>query len=758
MSTTNKERLMRTLLSCVFFFSGFASLIYQVVWQRLLTMHYGIGSISTTLIVGIYMAGLGIGSWVGGLLAERFKKLVELYFWVELGIGAFGIFSLSFIDMLGRQTAGSSYFLSGVYMFVFLCIPTFLMGITLPLLTKIFSRFSKDFIGNVSFLYFINTIGASIGALISSYVLISMWGMDTAVYLAVVIDFILALLIWISSRLMKVSIESPYIVDEAFKRDGGLGHWAYLVIFITGFLAMGYEILWYRLIGVLVKDSPYAFSTILSVYLLGVALGSLTVNRRLARHPETNRKNLFFLIQFLIGFYIISSLTAFYFLTKNTGFSQIVQLSFKNYLHPDPILLNYLPRHLPPFSIIYSYLDIFFWPFLFLFIPTFLMGAGFPLASSLAVTRENEEGKTVGMVYLFNIAGNVSGSILTGFVVLPLLGSEQSFLAMALISICGLWFVDYKRKSKPANLSKLLVIVVTMVLSIIFFPQKGEVYRVIHPPVDSGTTQIINEGMDAVVVSYHQNGPTTDYINGQEHGRFGAVWYNAWVTEAAIYAPSLKNVLVIGFGSGTFPAILENIDDVEKMTVVELCPTLILNQKNIPFYRDMLADHRMNLVIEDGRRFLLQSHEKYDMILMDPIRTTTSHANNLHSRQFFELTRDHLAPGGVLLIGGLNEERVVSKTIASVYENIRVYDLFTVASDAPLKKDPGREKQIYASLSNKIRDDVITYVNSNYRGDQNFIAKVSATYPVNEAWKPVTEYYLGMKVKERLHLYIHDPE
>jgi spermidine synthase len=269
---------------------------------------------------------------------------------------------------------------------------------------------------------------------------------------------------------------------------------------------------------------------------------------------------------------------------------------------------------------------------------------------------------------------------------------------------------------------------------------------------------VINEGVDAVVVSYHNWGPTSDYINGQEHGRFGTEWYYAWVTEAAIYTPSLDNVLVIGFGAGTFPFVLEEMDNLGKMTVVELSPTLIKNQKDIPFYQEMLSDPRLTLVIDDGRRYLLQTSEKFDLILMDPVRTTTSHANNLHSKEFFELARQHLKPGGVLLIGGLNEERVVSKTIASVFDYVRIYDLFTIGSDVPLVRNIKNQNNVYAALDEEMRKHVVDYVSGNYRGDRSFILDVASDYPINEELKPVTEYYLGLKVKERLRILRHDPE
>jgi spermidine synthase len=133
---TSSYHKLTLLIGFIFFFSGFASLIYQVVWQRLLTLHYGVGSIAITLIVSVYMFGLGVGALIGGYLAERIRQKVLLYFIVEAALGIFGIGSLSFLDVLGRYTAGTSYILSLLGIVLFLSLPTLLMGITLPLLTK----------------------------------------------------------------------------------------------------------------------------------------------------------------------------------------------------------------------------------------------------------------------------------------------------------------------------------------------------------------------------------------------------------------------------------------------------------------------------------------------------------------------------------------------------------------------------------------------------------------------------------------------
>jgi predicted membrane-bound spermidine synthase len=750
----SSQRLI-SLLSFVFFFSGFSSLIYQVVWQRLLTLHYGVGSISTTLLVGVYMTGLGLGGLVGGALAERIKNRISFYFWVELGIGLFGLISLTFVSMLGKATAGSSYFLSALYMFLFFSLPTFLMGITLPLLTKIFSRIQGDFFKTVSSLYFINTIGAACGALLTSYALISFFGLDIAVYIAAGINLILALLVWLAGRQPIVEIAAP-AADEVSPSSarGLLGRWAYPIVFVTGFLALGYEIVWFRLIGVLVKDSPYAFSTILSIYLLGIALGSMVANKRFGVRPIIDRRNMFFFFQFLIGVFTLATITAYYFLSRDTGFGELTRLSFRNHLHPNPELLKYLPRGIGMFEYLYTYIDIFIWPLLLIFIPTLLMGACFPLISSLAYIKANKEGLVVGNIYFFNILGNVAGSILTGFLLLPTLGSELTLLCMALVNALAILFVVKIGQFRLQPAVRLGVLFSAVLLGMLFFPSRGDLYRLIHPAPDN-RQMILNEGVDAVVATYVTEASAINFINGLEHGILGTDWYNGWVAAAVGYTPDLSDVLVIGFGSGNFPMVLAQTENLGKMTVVELCPTLMRNSEQIPIFSSILSDPRMDLVVDDGRRFLLQSNQKFDLILMDPVRVTTSFANNLHSRQFFELASQQLKPDGVLLIGGLNEEWVVPKTIASVFQYVEVYEQFTVASNTPLAINGSRLDKLLSGMPVETKQHVEDYLKKTYRGDRDYINQAAALYPINEEYRPNTEFYLGLKVKERLHL-VHD--
>jgi MFS family permease len=246
---------LTSLLAACFFFSGLTSLICQVAWQRLLTVNYGVGTVSITLIVSVYMSGLGLGSLVGGWLAERSRRPFALFAGIEGGLGIAGGASVPLILALGRLSAESSPAASFIGLLVFLSVPTLLMGITLPLLATIFTRITRDFIYSVSHLYFVNTLGAACGAVLTSYLLVSLVGLDGCIYLAAAINVILAVAILLVRPTERQPAAQGEPADAMSEGPPGLRRLAYALVFATGFVAIGYEIVWHRVIGVLVKDS-----------------------------------------------------------------------------------------------------------------------------------------------------------------------------------------------------------------------------------------------------------------------------------------------------------------------------------------------------------------------------------------------------------------------------------------------------------------------------------------------------------------------
>lgn len=753
---------LTSLLSFIFFFSGVSALIYQVIWQRILTTYYGVGAISIALIVSVYMVGLGIGALFGGFLSERVENKIFLYFLVELLIGFFGLISLPFLDLLGRYTAGSAYLLSFFYMFIFLCMPTFLMGVTLPLLTKIFNKLIQNFIDTISFLYFINTIGAAIGALFASYVLITFFGLDSAVYVAVVINFILAGLIIFSKHFLigEPKQEKEYVSKQQIDRKYILGKIAYPLVFVTGFLAIGYEIVWFRVVGVLVKSSAYSFSTTLSIYLFGIAIGSFYMSKYLKKHPNINKKDLFFSLQFLIGICVILIFISYYYVTKYTPLDAFTRVSFATILHP-PASINLSTL----FSLgqVFVLLDIVLWPMLFVFVPTLLMGASFPLIAYLALSDSNKEGKYVGTVYFFNIVGNVFGGIVTGFLLLPFLGTEITLLSFSAVGIFfGIFTSKLSGKQFP-TIQRIGFALIILVITIVLFPKDGQLYETMHilpaevemglqnhstKEGENGTLTYLDEGRDGIVVTYQNQEKIYNYINGLPHGSRG-FWYGHQyeAIEAASCVPSIENVLIIGYGTGNTAKTIINMEGIRKITVVELNDTLMKNVIKIPVVKEELSDPRVDLIVEDGRRFLLGTNEKYDLILIDPIRTTTAYSNNIYSLQFNEIVSRHLTPNGIFMVW-LYEHKVMPKTIHSVFDYVRLYKFFILASNSTIIKDDEKHKKLIAASSLQEQKGFIKLLAEHkklYLGNEDYVKTITDGYPINQDWKPVCEYYLGLK-------------
>ncbi len=740
---------LTSLLSFVFFFSGFAALMYQVAWQRLLTVYYGVGSISITLIVSVYMFGLGLGAFFGGILAERSKNKIFIYFVLELLIGVFGLISLPFLDFLGQYTAGSSYLLSFLYMFLFLSLPTILMGITLPLLTKIFNSLIKDFLNTVSLLYFVNTLGAAIGAVFASYIIISFWGLDGAVYCAVSINFILALLI-ISANFFPAFKEKTAVASIQVDNEAILGKAAYLLVFITGFLAIGYEIAWFRIVQTLVKSSPYSFSTVLSVYLLGIAFGSFAMNKYLKKNRSFDKKNLFFTFQFLIGFFVIGIIIGYYYLTKFTPLELFTRTSFSVGLHPQlrmPLTFSLMQF----FRDIYLTVDVFIWPFIFVFIPTVIMGASFPLISLLALSQKDKEGKTIGNIYFFNIMGNVLGGIFTGFLLLPFFGTENTLLGFSLIGVLFMLAVS-RFAGKELNMNKRIAVVISLViLSVVFFPSKGQLYEVIHV-TEKNFERYFEEGRDGVIMTFKKDERLFNFINGLSHGGRPDYQNFHWVLEASSHAPKAENVLIIGYGTGSVAEAVLRMERVKKLTIVELNDTLMKNLKKMPLFQEMLADKRVNLIVDDGRRFLLQSADKFDMIFMDPLRVMSAYSNNIYSLEFFNLVKEHLKDNGIFMIYNHNNE-VIIKTLISSADYIKTYSRFMLTSKRPMTFYKEHYDYFLERLSAVEKEDVLKRILKEtlyeYKDkDSAFFKEMLAEYPVNHDWEPVSEYYIGIQFKE----------
>lgn len=746
------------ILRLVFFFSGFASLMYQVAWQRVLSTYYGVGSVATTIVVSVFLLGLGLGSLLGGRLAEHVIGRVRAYVLVEAALGVFGLLSLPLLELIGRHTAGGSYVVSLASTALFLGLPTLLMGATLPLLAKIFSQLTRDFLGSVGALYYVNTLGAGAGSLAASYGVISFLGLDWAVWLAAATNLVLAGAIWHAgqfatpARAAGSGAPAGREAPAQNSSDGALGRLALPIVFLTGFLAIGYEIAWFRLTGVLLKSSPYSFSTVLAVYLLGVALGSRAVERRASRLRRADLVSLFFLLQVLIGAYVLASTTGYSLLTEHTPLGSLARFSFGNTLHPDFVAASGGSVAALAQSL-WRWIDVLAWPLAFLFVPTFLMGACFPLASSLALADRTQEGRTVGSVYATTIAGNVVGGAATGFLLLPWIGTGDTLLAFALVQLlmlAGVRRVASRPLGRPARAGAFGVM---LALALTFFPRGDRLYRTIHAPADADFDVRVDEGVDTTVVSIGAGPFLRLFMGGLEHGgRPGPMFaFEALVTASAV--ERARDVLVVGFGTGAITEALLAQNEVQRLVLVELSETLLRHLEDVPDLLPVFSDPRLERILDDGRRYLYRSDERFDLVLTDPLRTTTAYSNNLYSREYLETIAAHLTERGVVMVW-TDELHVVPRTVATVFEHVLLFRFqggesgFCLASNAPFDVDEERLARLLAALPSPLREWTSRFAANAIEAseDRSAILARTAGWPINRDLRPCSEYYLGLSM------------
>jgi spermidine synthase len=733
------------LLSLVFLLSGAVSLIYQIAWQRLLTVYYGVGAVSITLIVTVYMLGLGFGALIGGSLADRLKNKLRLYFFIELGLGLFGMGSPYLLNFIGKMTAGSDYSVAFFFMFIFLCVPTLLMGMTLPLLVQIFSGLIHDFQRTVCYLYFINTLGAAAGTIVAGYGLISFFGLDRAVYFEAALNIVLAVLIFIASCVEMIKMESPAERSlPGYGTEEYLGRFVFVAVFVTGFLALAYEIIWFRVVGVLIKDSAYVFSSILAVCLSGIALGSYGMGRFLRAYTDLRWRDLFFSMQAAIGLYVLASVCLFKPLVDWSFFGELAKSSFLIDIHPRlPSLAGNLSSNLLS---IWSCADVFVWPLLFCFIPTLLMGATFPLLSVLSGKSEGHAGQIVGNLYFWNILGNVAGGFAAGFWLLPKLGTERTIL---LLCVAGVFFLMAARRVLWFSLSlraRIVSVTLICVVAAVFIPGKGDFYRTMHFPPGPDYETYVDEGIEGVVLTYVKGDYVRMFIGGSEHGgRPDYSFYNEAI-EALSFVKDPRHILVIGYGTGSIVEIALRTPGVEKVTLVELNATVMRNLSRIPLFHKLLEDPRLEIILDDGRRYLLRTNEQFDAILIDPLRTATAYSGNLYSREFFLLAKEHLSPDGVFMLW-LDEHRVLPATLSSVFPHIRKYGYFAIGfPGAAAQRNEMQRASILLSFPeyDRVYIETIGYMN---KAEEYFLSNNIAKSRVNTDLRPITEYYLGLQLR-----------
>ncbi|MDP1752394.1 MAG: fused MFS/spermidine synthase [Reyranella sp.] len=669
-SRLQSARFRLPVLFGLFFLSGAAALIYQTAWHRLLGLFAGADTIAAALVVGAFLLGLGIGSLAAGLFADRLSRRASLIAFAlcEVGIAVFAVLSpWLYYDVIYLKFLPLAASRGVIFAVVFagLLWPTFLMGCSLPFLSKAVVSQIAGSAKLIGWLYGLNTLGAGVGAFVGGWYLIGTFGFDKAIYGGAALNLVVAAGGLLLARGLDMAEAAPGPKPAALPDpvDGVVWRWS-LLVFISGFLIVALQIVWYRLIGVLLQSNGYSFSLVLAVFLLGDAAGLLVGARTIDRIADPRR--FFFLMQ---GTATTLALCGVWFVYLGIG-AGLLPATFvdrdimgPNTANPTLIALMLAVVVLPA---------------------SFVMGFSFPVVQK-AVQRDIDRlGSRVGMVQLANIVGNSAGSLVAGLLLLDLVGTAG---ALKLLVAIGLAFAALQlfgtRSTRWAYLPAAL-----LTAGLVFFPGDEAFWRRLHGlTVEKAIVAEDKTGLSVLKLDDAQSGKL--YIQGHSQSRlpFDTVHVFLGAIGPLVHqAP--RRVLVIGSGTGGTPYAAGLHPATEKVRVIEIVAPVIetlrtyVGQGGKSGVESLLANPKFDIVIADGRHALALDATRYDVIEADAILPKSALSGLLNSQEFFRQVRAKLAPGGLYVQWAPTERSI--ETFRSVFPYVTMVHPAMIGSDRPI--------------------------------------------------------------------------
>ena len=628
-------------LAVAFFASGFAALLCQIVWQRMLGIFAGSDTISAALVVGAFLAGLGIGSILGAKLADRISPAQALlgFAVAETGVGVFALLSKAFLyDWLATDLAGVVDDPAMIFALCFagLVLPTTLMGASLPLLARAVSTALETVAERVGTLYGLNTLGAGLGALLGGWVLVGNLGFVGALWLAAGLEIFAALLALSLLPQLRHLPAPPRsaAAENAETPFGSLPLWC-LLVFLSGYVIVALEILWVRIMGQVGQYHAYLFPTVLGIFLLADGLG-MAVAARMVRRLKDPRPA-FFITQGA-GFVLATLLLA------------LLWLALPYWPIADVMAVDHMRLHGSGLAMMIALALLVVGP------PSFLIGMTFAFVQRAVQQDLASVGTRVGWVQLANIAGNAAGSILTGLVTLHYLGTAGTLKLLAALSLLlllgWLWHGGWQRRAE-------LGLAIATALTLVIMPGNAGLWSRMHAEQPG---HMVAWAEDRSGIAFFRDSHGADgiaegpfFIQGFSQGRIPFLPIHQFLGAVGpLMHPNPKQVLVIGVGSGGTPWAA-GINPASQVRAIELVGPVLTALEEIgrhypegPIAR-MLRDSRWHMEYGDGRRTLAKEETLYDIIEADAILPESSHSGLLYSAEFLETVRRRLAPGGLYI-------------------------------------------------------------------------------------------------------------
>lgn len=711
----------------LFFTSGFAALLYQVVWQRVLAIFSGADVYSVTIIVAAFMAGLGCGSLAGGYIADRvsMRRRILLFALSEMSIAAFALLSKwLYYDVLYlrlNHLAKSPLMLAGV-LFASLLWPTFFMGMSLPLLAKTLTRRIEGAAQMIGSLYGFNTLGAAVGSLLTVWVFMRSLGFEATVQLGAVLNIFAAIgALSVAPYFLRqpdegntnVHAAEPFGKEQSKISTAVFPTPIWIAIYgVSGFVALSLEIVWFRLLGVMSKSTAFTFGNLLAIFLAGLAVGTFWGIKWASRSRYPAR--IFLMLQAGITLYAGASLAALSASLGNLGMVQPLSAYFGQY---DPLDISsaitslghyfsgqFLPDIGPDAA---TFASLYFVvPLLLIGPPTLMMGLSFPFLQRVVQSDVAFLGRRVGWLQTANIFGSMLGAVGTGWVFLRFLGTAFTVKMLLVFALAFLLLLIYMSFAGALDgnagitaLPKTRLIMSGIAMSGIFLlglaiPDSSTLWAKLHGSTPDKIIQA-EDGSGLALLKNKDVDHTIVYVNGlgQSTIPFPAHHVTLGMVPVMLH-PDPKDVAIIGLGSGaTLWAAggrgeTQNIECIEIIAPQYSTLEQLQSRQSYGGIQSLLEDKRIKYTFTDGRAFIMLGEKKYDVIEADALRPTSAYAGNLYSLEYFTLLKEHLKPGGYAVTWAPTD-RVVD-TLVKVFPYAVLYDVgvkVLVGSNEPIEVD-----------------------------------------------------------------------
>ena len=640
------RRYMPALL-LLFVGSGCAALVYEIVWFQLLQLVIGSSAVSLGVLLGTFMAGMCLGSLLLPKYVSSREHPLRVYAWLEIGIAVIGIlvlFGMPLVSGLYTPLAGSgplNIFVRAVAASICLLPPTMLMGATLPAVAR-WVRTTPDGVSWLGFFYGGNTAGAVLGCLLAGFYLLRVHDTAVATFVAAGLNVLVALIALAVARV--TPYDDTELASTVQHTKPVPGAWAvYVTIGLSGMTALSAEVIWTRMLSLLIGGTVYTFSLILAVFLFGIGIGS-SIGSALARSLERPRLALGWCQMLLCG----AIFWAAYMCTQSLPWWPVnPSLSTSPWFNFQLDIVRTLWVMLPA---------------------AILWGASFPLALASLATEGQDPGRLVSRVYAANTVGAIVGAVSASLLMVTWFGSQHAQQLLIIISglsaLLVLEAVPASDTGKPrSQLAGTLPIIVAAVCAALLARNVPAIPPLLvaygrYAVTRIGQAEVIywGEGWNASVAVTRLPGGILNYHNAgkvQASSEPQDMRLQRMLGHMTTLIPkNPKRVLVIGCGAGVTAGAASIDPMVERLTIAEIEPLVprVVSTYFAEHNFDVVNNPKTEVHLDDARHYLQTTNEKFDAITSDPLDPWVKGAAMLYTREFFELTKRHLNPGGVVTL------------------------------------------------------------------------------------------------------------